>query len=63
MLNAGLPSRNLLQPRQAFPVPLQSLPVHITLGEIMDIRSYNREAWNKEVEGGENRWTQPARRP
>lgn len=25
----------------------------------MDIRSYNREAWNKEVEGGDNRWTQP----
>ena len=25
----------------------------------MDIRSYNREAWNKEVEGGENRWSQP----
>jgi SAM-dependent methyltransferase len=25
----------------------------------MDIRSYNRDAWNKEVEGGVNRWTQP----
>ena len=25
----------------------------------MDIRSYNREAWNREVEGGQNRWTQP----
>jgi SAM-dependent methyltransferase len=25
----------------------------------MDIRSYNRDAWNKEVDGGENRWTQP----
>lgn len=25
----------------------------------MDVRSYNRDAWNKEVEGGENRWTQP----
>jgi len=25
----------------------------------MDIRSYNREAWNKQVEGGESRWTQP----
>ena len=25
----------------------------------MDIRSYNREAWNREVEGGESRWTQP----
>ena len=25
----------------------------------MDIRSYNREAWNREVEGGENRWTIP----
>jgi SAM-dependent methyltransferase len=25
----------------------------------MDIRSYNREAWNKEVDGGANRWTQP----
>lgn len=23
----------------------------------MDPRIYNREAWNKEVEGGENRWT------
>jgi SAM-dependent methyltransferase len=23
----------------------------------MDIRSYNRDAWNKEVDGGENRWT------
>jgi len=25
----------------------------------MDIRSYNRDAWNREVMGGENRWTQP----
>ena len=25
----------------------------------MDIRSYNRDAWNKEVDGGQNRWTQP----
>jgi len=25
----------------------------------MDVRSYNRDAWNKEVEGGENPWTQP----
>ncbi len=25
----------------------------------MDIRSYNREAWNREVAGGESRWTQP----
>ena len=25
----------------------------------MDIRSYNRDAWNKEVDGGESRWTQP----
>ena len=25
----------------------------------MDVRSYNREAWNREVEGGKNRWTQP----
>ena len=25
----------------------------------MDIRSYNREAWNREVEGGESRWSQP----
>jgi SAM-dependent methyltransferase len=25
----------------------------------MDVRSYNRDAWNKEVEGGKNRWTQP----
>lgn len=25
----------------------------------MDIRSYNRDAWNREVEGGENRWSQP----
>ena len=25
----------------------------------MDVRSYNREAWNREVEGGDNRWTQP----
>jgi SAM-dependent methyltransferase len=25
----------------------------------MDIRSYNRDAWNKEVESGNNRWTQP----
>lgn len=24
-----------------------------------DISAYNRDAWNKEVEGGENRWTQP----
>src|SRR5215213_2517011 len=26
---------------------------------MMDIRSYNREAWNREVEGGQSRWTQP----
>jgi SAM-dependent methyltransferase len=25
----------------------------------MDIRSHNREAWNREVEGGKNRWSQP----
>jgi SAM-dependent methyltransferase len=25
----------------------------------MDIRAYNREAWNREVQGGENRWSQP----
>ena len=25
----------------------------------MDIRSYNREAWNREVEAGQSRWTQP----
>jgi SAM-dependent methyltransferase len=25
----------------------------------MDIRSYNRDAWNREVEGGQSRWTQP----
>src|SRR6185436_4750089 len=25
----------------------------------MDIRAYNRDAWNKEVNDGENRWTQP----
>jgi len=25
----------------------------------MDIRAYNRDAWNKEVGSGENRWTQP----
>ena len=25
----------------------------------MDIRSYNRKAWNREVEGGQNRWSQP----
>lgn len=25
----------------------------------MDIRSYNREAWNREVESGQNRWSQP----
>ena len=25
----------------------------------MDIRSYNREAWNREVAGGQSRWTQP----
>jgi SAM-dependent methyltransferase len=25
----------------------------------MDIRAYNRDAWNREVDGGENRWTQP----
>jgi len=23
----------------------------------MDVRSYNKDAWNKQVEGGENRWT------
>lgn len=26
----------------------------------MDIRAYNRDAWNREVAGGQNRWTQPA---
>ncbi len=25
----------------------------------MDIRAYNRDAWNKEVDDGANRWTQP----
>jgi len=25
----------------------------------MDIRAYNRDAWNKEVDDGNNRWTQP----
>jgi SAM-dependent methyltransferase len=25
----------------------------------MDIQSYNRDAWNREVEGGQSRWTQP----
>jgi SAM-dependent methyltransferase len=25
----------------------------------MDIRAYNRDAWNREVAGGQNRWTQP----
>jgi SAM-dependent methyltransferase len=25
----------------------------------MDIRSYNREAWNREVQSGKNRWSQP----
>jgi SAM-dependent methyltransferase len=25
----------------------------------MDIRAHNREAWNREVEGGKNRWSQP----
>jgi SAM-dependent methyltransferase len=25
----------------------------------MDVRSYNRDAWNREVEGGQSRWTQP----
>ncbi|HLO33815.1 MAG TPA: class I SAM-dependent methyltransferase [Anaerolineales bacterium] len=25
----------------------------------MDIRSYNREAWNREVAGGKNPWSQP----
>ena len=25
----------------------------------MDVRSYNREAWNREVEGGKNPWSQP----
>jgi len=25
----------------------------------MDVRSYNKEAWNKQVDGGENRWTKP----
>ena len=25
----------------------------------MDTRAYNREAWNREVEGGKNRWSQP----
>jgi SAM-dependent methyltransferase len=25
----------------------------------MDPHAYNKDAWNKQVEGGENRWTQP----
>src|SRR5512146_1456237 len=25
----------------------------------MDVRSYNRDAWNREVDGGQNRWSQP----
>jgi SAM-dependent methyltransferase len=25
----------------------------------MDVHAYNKDAWNKQVEGGENRWTQP----
>jgi len=25
----------------------------------MDVRSHNRDAWNREVEGGQNRWSQP----
>lgn len=25
----------------------------------MDIHSYNKEAWNREVQGGESRWTKP----
>jgi len=25
----------------------------------MDVHSYNKDAWNKQVEGGDNRWTQP----
>jgi len=25
----------------------------------MDVRSHNRDAWNREVEGGKNRWSQP----
>ena len=25
----------------------------------MDIRAYNRDAWDREVEGGQNRWSQP----
>src|SRR6266542_6101433 len=25
----------------------------------MDVRPYNRDAWNREVEGGKNRWSQP----
>jgi SAM-dependent methyltransferase len=25
----------------------------------MDVRSYNREAWDREVAGGKSRWTQP----
>lgn len=25
----------------------------------MNVRAYNREAWNREVEGANNRWTQP----
>ena len=25
----------------------------------MDIRAHNRDAWNREVDGGQNRWSQP----
>jgi SAM-dependent methyltransferase len=28
-------------------------------GDHMDVRSYNRDAWDREVEGGQSRWTQP----
>ena len=27
--------------------------------ECFDVRSYNREAWNRQVAGGENQWTKP----
>jgi len=25
----------------------------------MDVQPYNRDVWNREVDGGNNRWTQP----
>jgi len=40
-------------------MPTLAACAYLIFGDTMDVRSYNREAWNREVQAGENRWTQP----